>query len=692
MLLMPALVLHAQKQGQEKIDSLQQKLPVLDNDTAKALLLGQLSFAYFPINPAKGLAYGNDCLELAIKLKFAKGEALAYNAIGANYWAKREFLRAQDYYLKALKINTKLRDKVQMARNIHNIADIYSHFDQPKALIYYQKALALAHETHNLNSILGYQANIANVYQIQRNYPAALSYLQKSVDLAGSLHRERDAAAYESLMGVIEMEMGHYNRALKLSDHALAIFRKIADKNPAKDDIPRTLLNIAKIHGRNNDPQRALSYNEAAFQIFDKLPGNMGKGYASECQNNIGHIHLSAVLRQIKPGALYVTDTLLRNQLIKAETAYKKSIFDAQLVKQWEALTIAQHGLISVLKLLGRPYAALNTYQEYTAFKDSIYNAEMNKRIALHQMEFEYNQEKDSLNTLNKLQASKIQFLDQQRALDRLKVKQQWLYFLIVIILFCLVAFFFLYRHRLARMRLNNALVSEKMTKQLQEAEYKKNMNQNTLATLISQMNPHFIFNALNTIQSYIYSDNKKMAGEYLGKFSDLTRKILDNSNKQTISLTEELALLSLYLDIEKTRFGHDLNIALIVAPGVDPDSFYLPPMLVQPFVENAIKHGLMHSSKQKNLLIEVNVPVGKTDALEIIIDDDGIGRAYSKELNSQRNGHRSFANDANQKRIDIINLHLEAQKIELEFIDKKAPNGEPLGTKVILYIPNSLN
>lgn len=683
---------YAQKQGQQRIDSLQRKLPLLTNDSDKVIALSHISFAYFPIDPRQGIAYGEKCLQLARRIGFGKGEALAYNALGANYWAKRNFLKAQDYYLKALKINTRLKDKAQMARNIHNIADIYLRFDPNKALGYYQKAVAIAREINDQEKILGYQANISSAYQVQGNYSEALNYLQKSVDLAKKLHRQRDVAAYESLMGIIEMETGHYNRALQLATDALSIFRQIAATNPAKDDIPRTLLNIAKIYGRKSDSKNALLYNQEAFRLFDQLPGNMGKDYAAECQNNIGQIYLNLVSVKIKPDTKYVQDTVLKSQLRHSEAAFRKSISISLLAKQWDALTIAQHGLVKVQKLLGQPYAALATYEDYSDFKDSVYNAEMNKSIALHQMDFEYNQEKDSLNTLNKLQASKIQFLDQQRVLDHLKVKQQWLYFFLTLIIFCLIAFYFLYRYRLAQVRLNNDLHNEKMNKQLQEAEYKKNMNQNTLATLISQMNPHFIFNALNTIQSYIYSDNKKLAGEYLGKFSDLTRKILDNSNKATISLAEELALLNLYLDIEKTRFGEELNIVLRVSPAIDPENFYIPPMLIQPFVENAIKHGLMHSNNTKQLLIEINVPNQIEDTLEIIIDDNGIGREQSKWLNSKRNGHRSFANDANKKRIDIINLHLEAQKIALEIIDKKAGDGSPLGTKVVLLIPNSLD
>jgi len=198
-------------------------------------------------------------------------------------------------------------------------------------------------------------------------------------------------------------------------------------------------------------------------------------------------------------------------------------------------------------------------------------------------------------------------------------------------------------------------------------------------------MNPHFIFSALNTIQSFVYSNDKKSAGNYLGKFSELIRKILDNSNKEKITLEEELHVLQLYIDIEKARFGDTFHAIIDTDTNLDKD-FFIPPMLIQPYVENAIKHGLLHQTGEKKLLIKISKSLDQ-QYIEIIIDDNGIGREKSIEINKKRNGHHSFANEANEKRIDLIN-QFHDKKTKLEIIDKKNMDDTEAGTTVIISIP----
>lgn len=680
-------VSYAQKQGREKIDSLEKVLSSTSVSPDRIELLGKLSFSYFPFDPSKGIAYGENCLGLAIKYKSLKGEAMAYNALGANYWAKRSFSRAQDFYLKALKINTRLNDKREMARNIHNIADIYARFSPQKAIAYYQKALGIVKELKDNDAVLGFQANIANVLQNQGDYTQALAYYQRSVDLAKALHMRRDVAAYLILMSPIQSQLGEHRKAQQSATEALAIFREINPKNPIREDLPKALLNVAMVYGQNGDSRKSVAHNREAIHIFRSLGGNINKDFEAQALSSIGNTYLKEA--ETAPQ----TDAVRKNLLLGAKKAFMESIKISEGTKQWDVLSVALKSLSLTEQLLGDPSSALQHYKRHSAYKDSLYNAEMNRDIASRQMEFEYGQEKDSLNNLNRFQAGKIQLLAQQQILDRLKAKQQWLYFLVALAVLCLLAFYFLYRYRLAQLRLYSDLAKEKMAKQVQEAEYRRNMNQNTLAMLISQMNPHFIFNALNTVQSYIYSNNKELAISYLGKFGELTRKILDNSRKEAIPLEEELLLLDLYLDIEQARFGSELEISVHVADEVDTESYYIPPMLIQPFVENAIKHGLLHVNGKKKLAIRITKPKTAVGGLEISIDDNGVGRKRSMELNRLRKGHRPFASDANNRRIELINFHLDdpKHKIHLKIIDKEDQDGTALGTTALLSVPCSL-
>ncbi len=222
----------------------------------------------------------------------------------------------------------------------------------------------------------------------------------------------------------------------------------------------------------------------------------------------------------------------------------------------------------------------------------------------------------------------------------------------------------------------------------VQELSLKNELRKSLLATIIAQMNPHFIFNSLNTIQSFVYMDDKRSAAKYMGKFSGLVRRILENSNRQSISLQEEIDLLKLYVDLEKMRFGNELDIRFNISGEIDLDSFSIPPMLVQPYVENAIVHGLFHKVGNKELTISVQ-PASIEAYITIGIEDNGIGRQASGRLNARRQNHTSFANSANEKRMDLINQTMEF-KIFVQITDRQDPYGQPAGTSVLLFIPRS--
>jgi LytS/YehU family sensor histidine kinase len=204
------------------------------------------------------------------------------------------------------------------------------------------------------------------------------------------------------------------------------------------------------------------------------------------------------------------------------------------------------------------------------------------------------------------------------------------------------------------------------------------------LKTIKAQMNPHFFYNALNTIQAYIFTNDKTKANSYLAKFSKLTRVILEQSEKETISLGDEIESLTLYLELEKMRFKEGFEYNIEHKTDTHKDSIEFPPMLIQPYVENAIKHGLLHKESDRTLFIlfeEIK------NHLVITIDDNGIGRKRSEELNKIKNDkYQSFSTQANEKRLEILNRTND--KIAVKIIDKLDANQQSLGTKVILTIP----
>ncbi|MBN8697229.1 MAG: histidine kinase [Bacteroidetes bacterium] len=220
------------------------------------------------------------------------------------------------------------------------------------------------------------------------------------------------------------------------------------------------------------------------------------------------------------------------------------------------------------------------------------------------------------------------------------------------------------------------------------KAEQKNQMVSSQLTALKAQMNPHFMFNTLNSIQDLILKKDIKNTNYYLSKYGMLMRKILEISEKNEILLSEEIEILDNYLQLEKLRFGDDFEFHILKHEQVKADHVYVPPMVIQPFIENAIKHGLLHKKGLKTLKIEF-----KTNETELIctIEDNGIGRKRSAEINKKyRTGHYSFATNATEKRIELLNSFSKKQ-YRFEIIDKEE-KGEPTGTKVNIHIPNIIS
>lgn len=234
------------------------------------------------------------------------------------------------------------------------------------------------------------------------------------------------------------------------------------------------------------------------------------------------------------------------------------------------------------------------------------------------------------------------------------------------------------YKLQILKLEKRNQLLLEKVN-------LEKNLNQSKLKAIKSQMNPHFFYNALNTIQSFILSNEKKQAVSYLSKFSNLTRTILEMTEKETISIAEEVKTLSLYLDIEKARFEEDFNYHILVDDEIDAENIKIPTMLLQPYVENAVKHGLLHKQGEKAVTIHFQK---ETEHIKISIDDNGIGRQKSTELNAIKNkNHNSFATEAMQNRVNLLNQYNQ-KNISIQYIDKTNLHNQPTGTSVVFEIP----
>jgi hypothetical protein len=203
---------------------------------------------------------------------------------------------------------------------------------------------------------------------------------------------------------------------------------------------------------------------------------------------------------------------------------------------------------------------------------------------------------------------------------------------------------------------------------------------------LRQQMNPHFIFNTLNSIQYYVFQNDKIASNNYMSKFASLIRKTLENSRHTEISIKEELDALRLYLELEELRFKEKFEWTIRVDEDIDTLAYKIPTMLIQPYVENAITHGLMHKENGKGYLnVELQL---QNDHILCTVEDNGIGRTRAMEIKQQKNNnHQSMGTNITESRLRLVN-ELYGKQMNVIYIDLLDDDGEPAGTKVELNIP----
>jgi LytS/YehU family sensor histidine kinase len=200
-------------------------------------------------------------------------------------------------------------------------------------------------------------------------------------------------------------------------------------------------------------------------------------------------------------------------------------------------------------------------------------------------------------------------------------------------------------------------------------------------------MNPHFIFNALNSIQDYIVLNERKLASSFLVKFSRLIRIYLEQGQQNEIYLNQEIEALRLYLELEKVRFEEKLTYEIIIDDELDLTTIKIPSLLIQPYIENALKHGLLHKKSDRSLSVRFSLKSSKV--LECIIEDNGVGRSVSHDINLSRKEHRSFATQATEKRVELINeVKSNNDKIQIKIDDLFSATMKPNGTRVNILIP----
>jgi hypothetical protein len=289
------------------------------------------------------------------------------------------------------------------------------------------------------------------------------------------------------------------------------------------------------------------------------------------------------------------------------------------------------------------------------------------------------NQEKSLQSTKLGLQQSQLDLKESQLQAQ----KTQRLFYIGGIVLLLLL-FVFIYRNIKNRQKTERIIAAERLKSEKANAAHK--MAELELQSLRAQLNPHFMFNSLNAIQELILKEDNDNSHLYLSRFSELLRMLLDNANQPFVSLRKEIGLLELYLSLENLRIP-DLKYSIEIDPSIDTNKATIPNMMLQPYIENAIWHGLSHKKGERNLHIRIK---RNEDFIVFEVEDNGVGRKMSAELKSlYRKEHRSRGMELLSKRFSLLSKEYGSE-IQTT-VEDLHDNGTALGTKVAISVPYSL-
>jgi ligand-binding sensor domain-containing protein len=234
-------------------------------------------------------------------------------------------------------------------------------------------------------------------------------------------------------------------------------------------------------------------------------------------------------------------------------------------------------------------------------------------------------------------------------------------------------------------------LIARKVIKSIKKKEEEKTrvnklVSELQLSSLQAQMNPHFIFNAINSIQNYVLNKKEDEAYNYLAKFSKLIRMVLNNTRENELSLYAEIETLNLYIELEQLRFDNSFEYTLTISEEVDLLDIEMPAMLIQPFVENAIWHGLMNLNGERKGMLKVDISI-ENKLLKVVIEDNGIGRVKSNEF-KDKSIHHSVAMKLTEDRLEVLNKLGNTKNIRVVTSDLYNEDNEACGTRVELFLP----
>ena len=604
---------------------------VLDKQTGRERLntLILLSDRLLYQNPDTAIVYADEAYNLARELKetTVRYKALKIRAYANNFAGN--ITRSISDIQEGLDFYSRIRDTTLLTEAMSDLGQLYlSQGIYEKALEHFQQALAIREQKRDLPGMAYSLNSIGSMYWRSGKFDEALESFQNAIKLFEKSGLTEETAQSTANIGEIYFQTNNTEMALEFFNKAM----KLNQSTGQSGFRSRNLINIGKVYLQRRQPQRAIQYFKQALKIQQKTADRDGIAQS--------HYHLGLAF-------------LDRNEPVQALEHFNISISASKRNRSNDLQ-------IRALEQSARIYYKLEQYQVASdllfrarSLSDSIFNIQQTK--LREELKTRYETEKYMLENRNLKLSNQTNetIISQQRTMIILTLVLSMLAVVTVILL-------------MQKRRSADRMLSIEMEQKL----------------LRSQMNPHFVYNSLTVIQSHVMKKTAKEAVNLISSMASLMRLILDNSTHEFIPFEKEIQTLRYYLELQQQRFAGQFTYTLEIDPNLEEREFMIPPMLAQPFIENAIEHGFAGIDYTGNLTIRYKAT--EESHLQCEIEDNGIG--YSQGLQKEKEPqHRSYGIEITRQRIGILqkrfNLDAALEIIDLNEMDQK-------GTLVYINIP----
>jgi len=621
---------------------------------------------YTEKNPIRAIEFINKAIEESIRLNDKNKESLAYLILGNIQQGLMQHDMAVENYKKSINVSVRRSNLKLSYSGTENELTLFNAYKQMAVSLIELNDLSTA--LARINSCLGYSsiplADMLSAQRVLATVKLKQNQVQESISLLNEVLGKEKQINHSSGEIETDIALGEAYQLQKNEDKAIEYYtaaKLLADKT--------------------NQPKLALKANDLLAKLFRKQK-NVSKEIEARNSNILINSNANNSQAVVKENIEIGNAFLNNDQMAMAQTYYDKGL--TQFANQSLSTNNSSGSVIksndldetaNTYKLLAQqflkqndPVKSLDYFNKYALLQDSIKHVrqrELDQAISLSNSLGKNQQRIDLLEKERELSEKSLEILKQDKDLKegQLSLKNIIIGVLGFSLLSILLAGYFVIRSFKEKRKANQLLA---------------------LKSLRGQMNPHFIFNALNSVNHYISQNDERKANRYLSDFSKLMRMVMDSSKHSLIPLTEELDMLKLYVQLEHVRFNDKFDYTFDVSDSVSDSEFELPPMLVQPYIENAIWHGLRYLDYKGKLSIVFKEQGGE---LVIVIADDGIGRNKSLELKTlNQKKQLSIGMQNIENRIGIMNDVFDTNiRVEITDADSTAHN---CGTNVTLFIP----